>query len=391
MNSAPLAPREILARLLEGLEAPGSFSAQRTARPSDLAIEVRGIGPIHLPVSREDARKLQQLGRPARYGQGEQTLRDLAVRDTCEIPRSRVKIDKRRFDLTLVPTLAELRADLGLPASSALAARFHSMLVYGPGQFFVPHQDSEKSDDMIGSLVITLPGTFSGGTLEVEHRGERARYRGSKNSLSLVAFYGDCKHQVHRVRSGHRIVLTYDLVVKGGAGGIEASGADVGALSRCLEEHFTRQDDSAPPNRLVYLLEHEYTERALDWSRLKGNDVRHATALREAAVQADCEFVLGLADVNEVWSAFERDRYRRRYGKSRRWDGWENDDDDEYDEDDAEADAEDYELEGTRGLEHDTEGLGRPTGEARGGDLAARERRRGMRHGSLGRPFPILL
>jgi 2OG-Fe(II) oxygenase superfamily len=219
------------------------------------------------------------------------------------------------------------------------------MLVYGPGQFFVPHQDSEKSDDMIGSLVITLPGTFSGGILEVEHRGEHARYRGSKNSLSLVAFYADCKHQVQPVRSGHRIVLTHDLVRSGDAGGIEASGADVGALSQCLEEHFTGQGGSAPPNRLVYLLEHEYTERALDWSRLKGNDAWRATALCEAATQTDCEVVLGLADVNEVWSAFERDPYRRRYGRSRRWDDDEDENDDDDWADDAGGDAEDYELE----------------------------------------------
>ena len=350
MNSGSPAPRELLARLLGDLKAPGTFSAHRTAPTADLAIEVRGVGPIGLPVSPEDARKLQQLGRPARYGQGEQTLLDHAVRDTWEIPKSRVRIDKRRFDPTLVPTLARLRADLGLPASSALAPRFHSMLVYGPGQFFVPHQDSEKSDDMIGSLVITLPGTFSGGTLEVEHLGERARYRGSKSSLSFVAFYADCRHQVHRVRSGHRIVLTYDLVLKGGAGEIEPSGAAVAALSERLEEHFAAPDDSPPPNRLVYLLEHEYTERALDWRRLKGNDAWRATALREAAAHADCEVVLGLADVNEVWSAFERDRHEWRYGRSRRWD-----DDDEDDEDDGwaddgravdtGADAKDYELE----------------------------------------------
>jgi hypothetical protein len=36
-----------------------------------------------------------------------------------------------------------------------LAADFHSMLVYEPGQFFVAHQDSEKDDTMIGTLVVT--------------------------------------------------------------------------------------------------------------------------------------------------------------------------------------------------------------------------------------------
>lgn len=35
-------------------------------------------------------------------------------------------------------------------------------VVYEPGQFFVAHQDSEKADDMIGTLVATLPSEFTG-------------------------------------------------------------------------------------------------------------------------------------------------------------------------------------------------------------------------------------
>jgi hypothetical protein len=31
------------------------------------------------------------------------------------------------------------------------------MLVYGKGQFFLPHQDSEKDDAMVGTLVVSLP------------------------------------------------------------------------------------------------------------------------------------------------------------------------------------------------------------------------------------------
>ncbi len=44
---------------------------------------------------------------------------DLRVRDTWEIPLSRVKIDKRRWNQTLQPVLEGLRTDLGLPAGSA--------------------------------------------------------------------------------------------------------------------------------------------------------------------------------------------------------------------------------------------------------------------------------
>lgn len=71
-------------------------------------------------------------------------------RDTREVPKSRVKIHQRRWKETLDPVLEQLKTDLGLPAATRLRAELHSMLVYAPGQFFLPHQDSEKHDTMVG-------------------------------------------------------------------------------------------------------------------------------------------------------------------------------------------------------------------------------------------------
>jgi 2OG-Fe(II) oxygenase superfamily len=177
----------------------------------DLDLEIRGVGRLHLPVPEDQAALLAGIGRPARYGKGEQTLLDSTVRDTGEIPRSQVTIDQRRWNRTLLAVVDQLGQDLGLPEGAGLRPELHSMLVYGPGQFFVPHQDSEKADDMVASLVVTLPSAFTGGSLVVEHHGKRATYRSTKTSLSFVAFYSDCRHEIRPVTSGHRIVLTYNL------------------------------------------------------------------------------------------------------------------------------------------------------------------------------------
>lgn len=313
------AGRDHLAALLAGAASPAAFSASRSVPTSDLQIEVRGVGPIRLPVSQAQARQLCQVARPARYGQGELTILDRGVRDTWEIPKSRVKIDARRWNKTLRPALDRLGRDLGLPAGSELRAQLHSMLVYARGQFFVQHQDSEKDDTMIGSLVVGLPSTFRGGALEVQHGGETATYRGSKQSLSLVAFYSDCRHQVRPVTSGHRIVLTYNLLLHAGAA---ASGAVLDAelvdnLARCLGEHFASPES---PDRLVYLLDHEYTRRGLEWARLKGTDAQRAIPLAAAAERAGCEKTLALADIHETWSAYEPER------RDRRWSRWDDDD-----------------------------------------------------------------
>lgn len=172
-------------------------------------------GALRLPVTAAQAKQLRLVARPAKYGQGEDTVFDRRVRDTWEIPLSRVKIDKRRWNQTLTPMLDTIRRDLGLPATARLRAELHSMLLYEPGQFFAAHQDSEKSDDMIGSLVVMLPSNSTGGDLVVEHRGQSVRYRGSTSSLVFVAFYSDTRHEVLPVERGYRVVLTYNLMLTG--------------------------------------------------------------------------------------------------------------------------------------------------------------------------------
>jgi hypothetical protein len=336
MPSPATFPRDRFASLLSGAAAAGSFSARRTARPDDLRLEVDGVGLIALPVSVRQAKQLCLIGRPARFGKGEQTLLDAKVRDTWEVPKSRIKIDKRQWNPTLRSVLDRLRADLGLPEGCQLAAEFHSMLVYAPGQFFAPHQDSEKVDAMIGTLVVALPSASTGGVLVVEHAGQTATYRSSKESLSFVAFYADCRHHVRPVTSGYRVVLTYNLLLKGDTVAAAAGQADPGLaaeLASCLDGHFGGSDKLT---RLVYLLDHEYTQRALGWARLKGNDASRAAMVRAAAHTADCEVALALAEVHETWSTEEADSWERQGWRGRYWD------DDEEDEDGSGED--DYEL-----------------------------------------------
>src|SRR5713101_7435191 len=208
------------------------------------------------------------------------------------------------------------------------------MLVYGKGQFFLPHQDSEKDDAMVGTLVVSLPSAHTGGELVVEHGGQSVTYRTSKEELSFVAFYADCRHQVKPVKSGYRVTLTLNLLAAGETG---AQGAGpVGDLAHCLTEHFATpatprhgRTDLDPPNRLVYLLDHEYTQRGLSWNRLKGADAERAALLRAAAERAGCEAVLALAEVKETWDAWPSD--------GEPWDDY-----GYYDEEDEDEDEEDY-------------------------------------------------
>jgi predicted 2-oxoglutarate/Fe(II)-dependent dioxygenase YbiX len=333
------AARDRLARTLRG-EAQAAFSVELKAKTDDLNLEVEGFGHVKFPVTPAKARKLIGLGQPARFGRGEETVTDPEIRDTWEIPKHLVRAQWN--DATLKDILATVKEELGLPNAAGLTADLHSLLVYEQNQHFLAHQDSEKEDSMVGTVVVTLPSSYTGGELMVGHNEEWNAYQGSKTALSLVAFYADCRHEVLKVQSGYRITLAYNLLVHGDTGRPEGDDGTVAELADLLREHFSTPvpryyggPAADPPNRLAYLLDHQYTPRALKWSRLKGADASRVSLLREAANRADCEAILALADVKTTHSAF-KDGYRRR---------WDDDyDEDEYDVDDGSGDDTRYEI-----------------------------------------------
>lgn len=63
---------------------------------------------------------------------------------------------------------------------------------------------------MFGTLVVQLPSTFKGGTLLVTHNGQQqvfdTQQLGAADSMSYVAFYADCEHEVKPVTRGYRWV-----------------------------------------------------------------------------------------------------------------------------------------------------------------------------------------
>lgn len=312
--------------VLAGIASGGRFATRIELDPGVLWLSVKGAGRIRLPVDSVGAKALIRVAKPAKYGKGTATLTDRRVRDTWVVPKSQITIDPP-WQPAEVGLLAKIRDRLGLPATTTLHADLHDLLVYEPGQFFVPHQDSEKHDDMIGTLVVMLPSISSGGVMEIVHHDARLVVRGSAKKLVCAAFYGDCRHEVTPVTSGYRVVLTFilragaPLVGRGGAPAVAAGVTE--RLASEVRAHFDApvrpkydadERRRSKPDRLVFLLDHEYTSRGLDWARLKNGDALRAAALRDAADRIDCDVRLALADVHESWMC-ETDYDPRRWSR----------------------------------------------------------------------------
>lgn len=307
------------------------FAFEEPFPTQHLGLRVQGVGRLALPVTDAWARKLAALGRPAPFGFRDETRFDEHVRSGREIGAERVALDDG-FAQALAPTLDAVRRRLGLPRGGTLRAVLDKLLVYGPGQFFAPHQDSERLDGMLATLVLVLPSKHTGGAIVVTHDGEQRKLGAlsSRSAATLVAFYADCRHEIEPVASGHRIALTFHLVHEGAAEAPSRAGP-VDRLAGVVEDYFATPlrrsystEETMPPDRLVYLLDHEYTQRGLGWKHLKGKDRLRVRALLAVADRLDCEAFLALADVHEQWTC-EDGPYDRR----RRYDDEDDDDADE--------------------------------------------------------------
>lgn len=349
---------EAILSALEAIRPQGDFCVRLRVPVDDLQIRIGDAPPLAFPLTHDVARALISQARPAKFGWKDQTLQDSKVRNTWEIPGSRVKIDKRRWNKTLHPLLAQIKAGLGLDDDAELSASLHNMLIYEKGQFFQAHQDSEKEDGMVATLVVALPCAHTGGSLVVDHAGLKKRVdtsRAASDKLTCVAFYADCHHEVKPLTSGYRVVLTYNLLLKSTAKEvvIPASDAAVTRLTQALRDYFDRRvaevqarvstGGSVPtPPKWVYLLDHQYTEKSLSWRQLKNGDRLRADMIAQAAAQLGLERYMALADIQEIWDceADYDDRYYRSRGRSRYYE-YEDEDEDEYE---ASGGEEDYQL-----------------------------------------------
>jgi hypothetical protein len=239
----------------EDAKVQSAFYATKNLSLSDLSLTVDGVGSLAFPLSLDDVCKLKSLGSPAKFGRGEQTILDKEVRDTVEIAADRLALayDEGKF----ASFLTEIRDQLGLPDKAKLTAHLHNLLIYGPGQFFKPHQDSEKLNGMVASLVIVLPSPHIGGDLVITQKKEKHRFSSQHlraDNLHCIAFYADCLHEVEPVVQGDRVTLTYNLVLESAGDFLED--VDRPELDVALNAYFKRGSADEPIQFFAQLLDH---------------------------------------------------------------------------------------------------------------------------------------
>src|SRR5712692_4025687 len=213
---------EGLHHAVHGLRAP--FTCGGTLVPEQ-PVTLCFPDSTQIPVLRaRDTFEQERLLRPlvercaaAAFGKGRKTRYDRTVRDALQIKAEGGAFSVLHFDPAAAGMLEQIRRELVPHVPDALTAELYNLNVYATGGHFVPHKDTPRGSDMLGTLVVCLPSQFSNGAFGVKHHGvlqtfdcgHAIKEQAEPTRIHWAAYFSDVDHQIEKVWGGLRVTLTY--------------------------------------------------------------------------------------------------------------------------------------------------------------------------------------
>ncbi|CAH0388370.1 unnamed protein product [Bemisia tabaci] len=281
---------------LQDIKAPSAFafSAVSSSLPNP-GLYVPHHGVMGLPLTTSDAQKIIREASQSPFGRGEETIVDTTVRKSWELKPEQFSLQNPKWQGAMKKILEDVNRGLGITkGTKKVRAELNKLLLYEPGAFFKPHKDSEKADGMFATLVICLPCPHEGGKLVLTHNGEKYEFETSASSnyeFSYACWYADITHEVLPVTSGHRLVLTYNLIQQTDfeIPPYELALEHAKKLSTLLEDYNLQLEREAGDNKLppmlLHKLEHKYTQANLRLKLLKPKDSAHVRTLTQVSTK----------------------------------------------------------------------------------------------------------
>ena len=294
-----------LSDLISLINRPGDYCVYGRFHAPMPRIWNSTTGVLAFPLQLGQLQDLIALGERAPYGRGDETILDRSVRDCWQVSPDQISVGGEAWGETFNHILNRAAEGLGYPPE-AVNAELYKFLIYEEGGFFAPHRDTEKVDGMVATLVISLPVAGKGGELIIRHRGRETSVEmrsTDPSELAFAAFYADCEHEIRPVTEGHRACLIYNLVLISGQHAV-ASAPDYADITEQIAKGInSRFVTSDAPEKLVWLLEHDYSIAGLSFETLKNTDAAVGRALIAAAAQADCALHAAIVHVDEYVAA----------------------------------------------------------------------------------------
>ncbi|KAI4517125.1 hypothetical protein K525DRAFT_211588 [Schizophyllum commune Loenen D] len=319
----------------------GSFSFSKTysdAPNPGLNLLANNIGRIGLPLNEREAKVIISGCKQAPFGKGERTVVDAQVRDTWEMDASEVQFINPEWQTYMQKMLTEVCAALGVNmAVSQPRTELYKLLLYETGSHFLPHVDTEKVDTMFATIIVVLPSPFTGGAAHLSHGSLSEVYDcapASDMKTTVLSWYTDVTHSIKPITSGYRLALAYNVYHTTNT--LRPSLPDTHSAVEALRHvllSWKQTTNPDAPRKIIYLLDHKYSQANMKGSALKGLDAHKLAILQLLAKQHD--FRLGLASLETSLSGYADDNGcsygRSRYGRYGYYDDSEEEDDEDVD------------------------------------------------------------
>ncbi|EGZ25816.1 hypothetical protein PHYSODRAFT_487048 [Phytophthora sojae] len=148
-----------------------SFGGRADTLPIVPGLVVKDVGPVSVPLTEEEATNLIGKSKKSPFGHKFETKLDENVRNSWQLEPDQVEINNPQWHTGIEEITATIAARLGYEGVP-LSCQLYKMLIYGQGGHFVKHQDTEKEDGMIATLVVQLSSLHEGGDLVIYRGGE---------------------------------------------------------------------------------------------------------------------------------------------------------------------------------------------------------------------------
>lgn len=159
---------------------------------------------------------------------------------------------------------------------------------------------------MFGTIIIVLPSAYEGASLHFTHSGKSKTFdcaATSKIATSVLAWYSDVHHSVDPVTSGYRLALSYNLIQPPSKTTKVPKAPQVTDATENLRHVLLSWKVSdglkGAPQKLAYILEHEYSLIGMTARTLKGKDAPLVSFVRSVAQELGFELYLANLKLTE--------------------------------------------------------------------------------------------
>ncbi|ETM51067.1 hypothetical protein L914_05001 [Phytophthora nicotianae] len=263
-----------------------SFGGLAHTLPVISGLFVNDVGIIPFPLAPDHAEKLISRCEKSPFGHNMDTKMDENVRKSWQLQPDQVEFRNPLWQEGLDKLTKTIATRLGYKGV-ALRGVLYKLLVYGEGGHFLKHQDTEKEDGMIATLVVQPPSTHEGGDLivyrngQVEHRHDFGKADGTAAYFPHYAVhYSDAEHALEEVTIGYRLVLVYSICLPKSLSHVKRD------PNVTMTDKLANVINSMGPENehFALLLSHEYTKKSIGemgTAALKGIDCARFRMLEE--------------------------------------------------------------------------------------------------------------